>query len=335
MNVIIDTDVDFDDYMAMVYILLHKDINVLGITVTGCGAAHLSEGIANVRQMLTLFDSEIQKTPVMAGSSSPMRYSNVFPFDVRKAADEHYDVTFPGINPNPASTDEASEWIAETLKTSQGPIDFLLIGGGTNFVRAIQKLGKGGLGSVGRVVMMGGNLLSKYITPGADGNILDTLGKTPYYTNAVAEWNIFIDVEAAELVLSSGLDITLVALNACQDVPITQDLVNNIQAIQTPYAQFIYDILTSSANKDGIGTFLKFWDPLAASVLVYPDLVTTESFKIRVEQELNEEQDTSGEIIVDDVNGLAVNVAVSADTSAVYAQYLDALRGGFLEVSHV
>ncbi|MGH2397155.1 MAG: hypothetical protein ACRDFW_09235 [bacterium] len=36
--VLIDTDVDIDDWMAILYLLLHPDVDVLGITVTSPSA---------------------------------------------------------------------------------------------------------------------------------------------------------------------------------------------------------------------------------------------------------------------------------------------------------
>lgn len=325
MDVIIDTDVDFDDYMAMIYLLQHKEINVLGITVTGCGAAHLSKGVDNVRNMLTLFDAETQKIPVFAGATSPMIYSNVFPYDVRSAANAHYGVAFPAVNPNPYTENEASQWMAETITSAVNPIAFLLIGGGTNFAKALSQLNTNSLSNIGKVVMMGGNLLPEYISPGAQGNIQDTLGKTPYYTNAVAEWNIFVDVQAAQRVLSSGLDITLVALNACNDVPITQTFVSQLKEIDTSAATFVTQILDSPTIVGGIDAYLEFWDPLAASALVDETLVSTEVFSISIVQTLNEANDTSGKIEVDAVNGSPVKIAIAANQSAVFAQYLAAM----------
>ncbi|MGP0012790.1 nucleoside hydrolase, partial [Pseudomonas sp.] len=74
-HVLIDTDVDFDDYMAMSYLLKHHGIKVEGITVTGVGAVHLSHGVENVSNFLTLFnDPEIERIPVAAGLQRPMVY---------------------------------------------------------------------------------------------------------------------------------------------------------------------------------------------------------------------------------------------------------------------
>ena len=125
INVIIDTDVDFDDYMAMIYLLKHPDVNVLGIMVTGVGAVHLSHGLKNVNDMLMLFNDEaIQNIPVIGGTNAPLLYSNTFPYVARQAADQHYDAPFPGTNSKPVIPD-LQTWLLETLKKAEEPVPFL------------------------------------------------------------------------------------------------------------------------------------------------------------------------------------------------------------------
>lgn len=326
-KVIIDTDMDFDDYMALAYLLQHPQIEVLAISVTGCGAAHLSKGVENLANFLTLYSDETQKLPILKGANAPLRYSNVFPANVRQGADSHYQATFPQQNTQ-ANIYEAQAWLTDYFSSTSDKVTVLSIGGGTNFGQLLQtaktdkQLQTGIFNAIEQIVMMGGNLTDEYITPGAGGNILDTLGDNPYYSNAVAEWNIFIDPLGAEEVIGSGLPVTLVALNATSDVPIDSDFVTQLKHIQSPQAQFLSEVLDYPDNKEGIGSFLSFWDPLAACVITNPDIVSTQSFAIRIEQAMNEEQDTSGKLIVDEVEGTKISVAISANKSLVYETYL-------------
>jgi len=325
-KVIIDTDVDFDDYMAMVYLLQNPDIEVIAISITGCGAAHLSHGVNNVANLLTLFGEEALSTPILKGSPAPLRYSNVFPGSVRTDADCHYDAVFPGTNPSPNIVD-AQDWLTRYFLETQDTVTVLSIGGGTNFgilfssAKTNVRLQEGIKRGIDKIVMMGGNLLPEYIAPGAKGNIMATLGNNAYYNNDVAEWNIFIDPLGAQIVFESGIPIELIALNATNDVPIDQSFVDKLNAINTPQAKFVSQILAFPANAAGIGSFLSFWDPLAACTLADPTLVTTQSFNVSIYQELDEEKDQSGKLIVDD-NGSAIDIAISASKDAVYAEYL-------------
>lgn len=197
-KVIIDTDVDFDDYMAIVYLLQNPGVEVIAISVTGCGAAHLSHGVRNVANLLTLFGKKAQAIPILKGSSAPLRYSNVFPASVRADADCHYAAEFPSVNSSPHITD-AQDWLTTYFLQTNDTVTVLSIGGGTNFgtlflnAQADPQLQSCIKRGIDRIVMMGGNLLPEYISPGAYGNIIPTLGTDPYYTNKVAEWNIFVD----------------------------------------------------------------------------------------------------------------------------------------------
>ena len=327
MDVLIDTDVDFDDYLAILYLLAHPDVNVVGISVTGCGAAHLDKGFANLRNLLTVFDERVQGLPVLRGAKAPLRYSNVFPSWVREPANAHYNIRFPSLNPSPPLPGRASDWIATTLKRRSEPLDILLLGGGTNLALAFQQLTvEERRRSIRRIIMMGGNLLPEYVDPGARGNVLDTLGATPYYTNQVAEWNIFIDVKAAQDVIESGIPVELITLNACNDVPITAPLVDQLRRIDTLPAKLICDILDHPEIQKGIDSHLHFWDPLVATVLVKPSLVKTQRFSVRIEQALNEEHDTSGKVIIDDDHGSTITIALSADREAVIEEFVTPIK---------
>lgn len=331
IRVLIDTDVDFDDYMAMLYLLKHPAIEVTGITITGSGDVHLTPGVSNVSNMLTLLgDANALKIPVARGAKAPMIYSNTFPGDARNAADLHYEAAFPGINPN-APLDDAQVFLRDYFINSNTPSTLLCIGGGSNWGRLFDSaksdpelraaLDK----NLEHIVMMGGNLLPEFVTPGAEGNIQPTMQPNPYYTNKVAEWNIFVDVRGAEEIFSSGIPITLVALNATSQVPITQEFVAQLANINNPVANFLTDVLESSTIKGGIGAYLDFWDPLAACVITNPELITTQPFPIRVEQELDEENDKSGMLIVDQKNGHILNVALTANAPAVYSTFLEVI----------
>ncbi len=330
IKVIIDTDVDFDDYMAMVYLLQNPAIEVIAISVTGCGAAHLSKGVNNVANLLTLFGSREQRIPILRGAKAPLLYSNVFPAYVRSDADIHYAAQFPGTNRNPNIFD-AQEWLRNYFLDTTDEVTVLSIGGGTNFGSLFQSAQTNELlkakiqKHITQIVMMGGNLLEEYFTPGAAGNIEPTLGDNVYYQNKVAEWNIFIDPLGAKLMFEFGVPIRLIALNATNYVPIEQSFVDSLKAIDTPQAQFISAILAYPANAAGIGTFLSFWDPLAACTITTPSLITAETFNLLVHQELDEEDDQSAKIVVDDAKGIAIEVATFANKDEVYAEYLRVL----------
>jgi pyrimidine-specific ribonucleoside hydrolase len=326
-KVIIDTDVDFDDYMAIVYLMQNPAVQVIAISVTGCGAAHLSKGVDNIVNLLTLFGKNAESIPVLRGAKAPLRYSNVFPAGVRSDADIHYDAQFPRVNPTP-NIHDAQEWFYDYFLNTPDSVTVLSIGGGTNFGSLFQRAQSDQVlrqrikTAIDRIVMMGGNLLPQYITPGAVGNIEPTLGDDMYYSNKVAEWNIFVDPLGAKAMFEFGVPIRLITLNATNDVPIEQSFVNSLNAIINPRAQFVSAILAFPSNAAGIGSYLSFWDPLAACTITDPSLVSTKVFKLSIHQELDEENDQSAKLIVDEINGVEIEVAITASKEAVYAEYL-------------
>ena len=53
-NLIIDTDMGWDDILAILLLMKNPNYRILGITVTGCGETHLDAGTELARQLLTL-----------------------------------------------------------------------------------------------------------------------------------------------------------------------------------------------------------------------------------------------------------------------------------------
>ena len=90
----------------------------------------------------------------------------------------------------------------------------------------------------------------------------------------IAEWNIYCDPHAARLVFESGAPITLVPLDATNDVPVTPEFVAQLEAEKsTPEAEFVAALLANNAESIASGSYY-FWDPLAAVVMSDPRLVT-------------------------------------------------------------
>jgi inosine-uridine nucleoside N-ribohydrolase len=106
------------------------------------------------------------------------------------------------------------------------------------------------------------------------GGAVDVDGSMVSDENTVAEWNIFCDPHAARLVFESGAPITLVPLDATNEVPVTPEFVDQLEAEKTtPEAEFVATLLANNAESIESGTYY-FWDPLAAVVMSDPGVVT-------------------------------------------------------------
>jgi pyrimidine-specific ribonucleoside hydrolase len=177
------------------------------------------------------------------------------------------------------------------------------------------------LPKIARLVVMGGAI-------DVPGNVYDVDSN---YLNKVAEWNIFLDPLGAKIVFESGVPITLVPLDASQFVPMDREFYNRFAAAATtPASRFVHDALTADLSFVISNEFF-FWDPLAAAILVDPSLAVSvspaspQSMSLSVLQALDEEQDTSGQL-VRAASGASVQVAMWADKARFYDLFIETLN---------
>ena len=140
--------------------------------------------------------------------------------------------------------------------------------------------------------------------------------------NGVAEWNIYIDPAAANIVLASGAPVTLVPLDATQSVPVTRRFYNTLEGRRdTPSAQFMFDVLTAELEFIDSGGF-QFWDSFTAAIATDETLARIEPGEIVVVEEEGAEsgwtKPTPG--------GYPVRVAVRGDREKYEALLLTVLN---------
>lgn len=321
--VIIDTDVALDDWMATLYLLSVPDYQIIGVTTTGVGAAHLTAGTRNIQGVLATGGQP--QIPVGLGTNAPLVYSNVYPGSFRQQVDNAYGLTLPVNNTPPYGS--AIALLIDKITGSSSPVTILSIGGGTNLAMAFQEQPQL-LKNISRIYMMGGviNDYNNQQTPGNVGSF------NPDYTNQVAEWNVFVDPLAAQLVLQSGVPITLIPLNATNQVPLTFQFYTalGIFIAENPSApagaRLIFDALSTQLSTITAGQYY-FWDPLAAVLLANNSFITdTLSTPLGVQQLLNEEQDTSGQLLLAN-SGPTVGVVMGVDAAAVPANFFSCITG--------
>ena len=308
---IIDTDVAIDDWMAMLFLLGHPQVDVRAITVTATGEAHAKPGVRTVQGLLALTGHG--STAVAVGRSTPLRGQQAFPLALRWAMDVRLFLRLP--RPlQPAAQQSAVALLAEQITEAPQPVTIVALGPLTNLAEAL--LAQPALaGRIARIVIMGG----AWRVP---GNI-ETL--SPKSDNPHAEWNIFCDPYAADVVLRCGAPITLVPLDATDQVPLTDDLVQRLAAgPATPASQFtLRAIRRIRPLLRGQAFYL--WDPLAAAVAVHPEMVTCEQRRVRVVQEPGREL---GRVVEDGAGGV-VDIAVQVDRPAFERAFVASLTGAW------
>ncbi len=253
--VVIDSDMTTDDFMATLYLLNDPDFSVKAITVTGTGWAFCDAGVRAALGMVAL--AEYDEVPASCWTDKPLLGDSPVPDDWRTTVEGIDALGLP--QGGEASDMDAVELFTSTIQNSPEKVTVLALGPLTNVGQALEA-----------TPSLVDNIEMIYIMGGA----VDAPGSGVSDENQTAEWNIYLDPLAARLVFESGAPITLVPLDATNDVPVTPAFTDTLEANQsTPEAQFIYTALSGSSESIASGGYY-FWDPLAAVVLSDPSLVT-------------------------------------------------------------
>jgi inosine-uridine nucleoside N-ribohydrolase len=309
LPLLIDTDMAADDINAIASLLRDPTVEVLAITVTGTGEAHCPGGMFVARSIVTMLHN--QPIPVACGRSTPLGDAAAFPDEWRTRADagNGIDLVQPSYLPE---SDDASDLLIR-LATDQasagGKLTILALGPLTNLASAVAS--DTSLPSRVQVISMLGAF-------NAPGNVQPTSGSL----KPTAEWNAHVDPTAVKHVLAAGFDLTLVPLDATNDVPLTRDLYRRLEADHAAGpADLVYELWSRNPFMfDG----LYLWDPLASAVIRDPGVVTTREARLRVVEGTG----LDGGQLVEDPAGSAVTIATSADQARFEALLLAALRQG-------
>jgi len=272
--VIIDTDAGADDLMAIAFLLSRTDIQVEAITIEN-GMAHVPAGAKNVLRLLALAGRN--DVPVFLGRENPLSGAQEFPEEWRKASDELPGLDLPESSRS-ADSRSAEDYLLRRFLDAAHPMQVLALGPLTNLGEVFSHSPRAA--HTGRqLVILGGAI-------GVSGNLGE--GGVFKTENAASEWNFFIDPVAAKIVFSSGIAIRLVPLDATQQVPIDMALYEQIQArAETPLAKFVAQVLGS--NRDLIREGFYFArDPLAATVLANPAVVSFRPMAVQISDQRDE-----------------------------------------------
>jgi pyrimidine-specific ribonucleoside hydrolase len=256
-HVVVDTDLAFDDIMALLYLLQRDDVAIDAVTITGTGEAHCDPGVRNALALLALGGAP--DTPVACGRETPLQGTNAFPDEWRAAVDDLSMVDLPAVERG-ADPRGAVQLLLDTL---DGDTTLITLGPLTNVAEALRDDPE--LGSrVPEFVAMAG--------------AIDVAGNTP---NGVAEFNVWVDPLAAKEVIE-GMDVTLVPLDATDDVPFTPFFAETLAAHPTsPEAEAASAIIAANQEIFLEGGY-SFWDTLATALVFRPELATWDSTPVVV-----------------------------------------------------
>jgi inosine-uridine nucleoside N-ribohydrolase len=300
-NVIVESDMDASDAMAILYLLSRGDVEVAAIVVDGDGEARCPIGATNALSLAALAGRP--NLPVGCGRPLPLQGTHAFPTVWRDYVDRFFGLPPPSTPTRPpAATGE--QVFRAALQSAPGRVEVLTLGPPTELaalLTADPALG----GRIRSVTMMGGAVT-------VPGNIT----WPPGVGNPHAEWNFYIDPHAANVVFTSGLAITLVPLDATNSVPLNAAVAAQLGG--SPAAAFVRRLIESQLPS----STLYFWDPFAAAVIVESTVAVYADKRLTV---VEAEGPESGRV-VEAAGGGQVRVALSGNRTRFETTFASTLR---------
>ncbi|PYX47019.1 MAG: nucleoside hydrolase [Acidobacteria bacterium] len=249
----IDTDTASDDAVALIMAMRAPDVQVVAIT-TVAGNVPVEQSTRNALYVVELCGAQV---PVYAGADKPLLrpYQNATWFHGSDGLGEHgYPAPHRAAEPL-----HAVDAIIQTVEANPGLV-IVTLAPLTNLALALAK--KPSIArQVGRCVIMGG-------APCCEGNV------TP-----AAEYNIWVDPEAARMVMLSGMPIELIGWHLSRgESVLNQREIESIEAFKTKLAHFAIECNSHArraykvqTGEDGIS----LPDPIAMCLALNPSVGTS------------------------------------------------------------
>jgi purine nucleosidase len=245
---LLDCDPGHDDAVALLVAAGNPRLDLRAIT-TVAGNGPLEAVTDNARRVCELAGIEV---PVAAGATGPLART------LETAPHVHGERALMGpALPEPRGTLDrrpADRVIADVAAELGGELAIIATGPLTNVALALERH-PGLAGDVREIVLMGGS------TGRGD--------QTPY-----AEFNVYVDPEAAARVFSSGLRVTMVGLDVTHQAIATPDVIARIRATATKLGDVVAEWLTlyGASYKQVWGFAAPVHDACAVALAIDPSL---------------------------------------------------------------
>ena len=263
-KIIIDTDPGQDDAVAILLALASpEEINVLGLTIIA-GNVPLGLTVKNAQKVCELANKT--ETKIYAGCDKPMHRRLV------TAEHVHGKTGLDGpILPDPlmpVQEQHAVAFLIETLRQQPvGSVTLCALGPLTNIATAFQRA-PDIIANIHELVLMGGAYFEV-------GNITPT-----------AEFNIFVDPQAANIVFKSGVQIVMMPLDVTHKALVTKSRNDAFRALGTPVGTAVAEMTDffERFDKAKYGTVgAPLHDPCVIAYLLKPDLFSGRFVNVEIE----------------------------------------------------
>lgn len=303
--IIVDTDLDVSDVAALAVLVADPGLDVRAVTIapTGTGVTDCASGRRLAGYLLDQLGAS--GIPFACGREDPGPDGKPFPPEWRTAADSGWGMTMPP-RPQTALPESAADLLARAVDESPSAPTVVALGPWTNLEDAVladetfaDRIA--GIHAMAGVIDAPGNVIIEGVTA-EDG----------------LEWNVAADPSAVVTVFDTTTPISLVPLDATDDVPVEQAVVDQLAADHgAAAADLVYETIVRVPNRVADGQQL--WDELAALAFHDPDLVSWQEADLAA---------TPAGRLARDTAGRPIRFATSADRPAVESALLAGLRRG-------
>ncbi|MFI5369707.1 MAG: nucleoside hydrolase [Spirochaetia bacterium] len=289
-RILVDCDPGHDDMMAIMLACASAELELAGVT-TVAGNQTGEKTYRNALRTLTLIGRT--DIPVARGADKPLlRPLTVAPEIHGVSGLDGADLPEPGFQ---GVAESAASFIVRTLMGSRNPLTLVPTGPLTNVALALLEEPKLA-GKVERIVLMGGAVADSNITP-------------------AAEFNIYVDPEAAKIVFGSGIPIVMVGLDVTNKALLSFIDIDEMASWRGPVSRVVAPLLRffAQANRDIFGfAGAPLHDALAVAHLLRPEVIRTRRMNVEIETagEL-----TRGRTVADvyGISGRAANAEVALE----------------------
>jgi len=261
LRIIIDTDPGIDDAMAIFLALRSPELKVEAITPVA-GNVPLDLTLPNALRLVEIAGRT--DVPVAAGASHPLVRRLVTAGHVH-GVNGLAGVEFPEPKIKPVR-ETAPELIRRIVRENPGEITIVAVGPLTNValaLRADPELA----GMIPAIVIMGGSLSGGNITP-------------------AAEFNLYVDPEAARIVFDANIPLTMVGLDVTRKCLVNEQHIKQLEAANNPVSQAAGKIMRATYERmrhGGEVTDIALHDALAVASLIDHDVITRKDYYVEVE----------------------------------------------------
>lgn len=257
--VIIDCDPGLDDVIALLMALKNEKLDIRAITAVG-GNQSLEIVGKNILKLLSFVGLEV---PVGFGEAGPLKRQLFMASDVH-GHDGLYGIEIPNTKLK-AEEIHGVDLMAKIIKSSKEKITIIGLGPLTNIAMLLMKYPEV-RDNIERIHFMGGAICGGNVTKNA-------------------EFNIFVDPEAGDVVFKSKIPLSMCGLDVTEKAYLTLEEIARIKAINNHIGKFAGKILESLSiyhKGDGLdGCHLH--DPVAIISVTNPEIIKTMAMEVEVD----------------------------------------------------